>query len=129
MLNDTRHGGTFGAKQAIAVCDAMVSSGLRDKGYRFINLDAGWEKNAPRLENGSITVDSSLFPDGIAAVADYVHSKGMYLGIYTSRGKTTCGGWDRPGSEGYEYLDAAQCACILCLQTSRFFAWLTCRRS
>ena len=109
MLNHTRQGLTFGAKEAMAVCDAMVSSGLRDKGYKFINLDAGWERNTPRLKNGSIVVNPDLFPDGLAPVADYLHSKGMELGIYTSRGKTTCGGWDRPGSEGYEDLDAAQC--------------------
>jgi hypothetical protein len=113
MLNKTSHDksnphGTFGAKEAMAMCDAMVSSGLRDRGYKFINLDAGWIK--ARLPNGSITVDRNLFPDGMAPVAKYIQSKGMEMGIYTSRGKTTCGGWDRPGSEGYEFVDAKQYA-------------------
>ena len=90
------------------IADAMVSSGLRDKGYTFVNIDAGWIHQ--RRPNGSITVDRHLFPDGIAPLAAYMHSKGMKLGIYTSRGKTTCGGWDRPGSQGFEFLDAQQYA-------------------
>jgi alpha-galactosidase len=73
-----------------------------------VNIDAGWIKE--RLPNGSITVDRQLFPEGIAPVAAYIESKGMAMGIYTSRGKHTCGGWDRPGSEGYEFIDAKQYA-------------------
>ena len=114
MLNKTGHDrsnpdGQLGAKELMAIGDALVSSGLRDKGYQFVNMDGGWS-GRERLRNGTITVDPNLFPAGIAPVASYLDSKGLKMGIYTSRGKTTCGGWDRPGSEGYEFLDAAQCA-------------------
>jgi hypothetical protein len=113
MLNKTSHDrsnpdGQLCAKEIMAVGDALVESGLRDKGYSFVNIDGGWSGRR-RLPNGTITVDPNLFPAGIAPVASYLHSIGLDMGIYTSRGRTTCGGWDRPGSEGYELLDAAQC--------------------
>jgi alpha-galactosidase len=84
------------------VADAMVSSGLRDAGYVYLNLDDCW--HGSRDVNGFITADSTKFPSGIKALADYVHSKGLKIGIYSDAGRQTCGG--RPGSLGHEYQDA-----------------------
>jgi alpha-galactosidase len=87
--------------------DAMVSSGLRDAGYRYVNIDDGWMAPA-RDAAGRLQADSARFPDGIAAVADYVHARGLLLGIYADAGLKTCGG--RPGSLGHERADAASFA-------------------
>lgn len=82
--------------------DALVSSGLRDAGYTYVNLDDCW--HGTRDENGNIRPDPQRFPSGIKQLADYVHSRGLKLGIYSDAGATTCGG--RPGSRGHEYQDA-----------------------
>lgn len=82
--------------------DALVSKGLRDAGYIYINIDDCWQ--GPRDSLGFITADSTKFPSGIKALADYVHSKGLKLGIYSCAGNKTCGGY--PGSRGHEYQDA-----------------------
>lgn len=83
-----------------AAADAMVSSGMRDAGYIYVNIDDTWE--GPRDAQGNIT-SNSKFPD-MKALADYVHSKGLKLGIYSSPGPKTCGGY--PGSYGHEQQDA-----------------------
>jgi alpha-galactosidase len=82
--------------------DAMVSSGMRDAGYRYVVVDDCWA--GPRDANGFITADPQRFPSGIKALADYVHSRGLEFGIYSDAGRLTCGG--RSGSEGHEYQDA-----------------------
>ncbi len=80
--------------------DAMVSSGMRDAGYIYINIDDTWEGG--RDANGNILTNSK-FPD-MKALADYVHSKGLKLGIYSSPGAKTCAGYE--GSLGHEEQDA-----------------------
>ncbi len=82
--------------------DAMVASGMRDAGYRYVVIDDCWQ--GPRDSNGFITADAQKFPSGIPALAEYVHSKGLKFGIYSDAGRLTCGG--RPGSQGHEYQDA-----------------------
>lgn len=84
------------------LADAMVSSGLAAAGYEYLNLDDGWA--CCRDANGTIMPDPKLFPNGMKAVADYIHSRGLKMGIYTARGSTTCLG--RPGSDSYEVQDA-----------------------
>lgn len=84
------------------IADAMVSSGMRDAGYTYINIDDCW--HGERDQNGFIHPDKTRFPSGMKAIADYVHSKGLKLGIYSDAGSLTCGG--RPGSRGYEFQDA-----------------------
>lgn len=83
-----------------AAADALVSSGMRDAGYIYVNIDDTWE--GPRNAQGEITTNSK-FPD-MKALADYVHSKGLKLGIYSSPGPKTCAGY--PGSYGHEVQDA-----------------------
>ena len=88
------------------IADAMVETGLRDAGYVYLNLDDCWHGERDSL--GFIQADPQKFPSGIKALADYVHSKGLKLGIYSDAGRLTCGG--RPGSFGHEYQDALQYA-------------------
>ena len=82
--------------------DAMVSSGLKDAGYEYVNIDDCWQ--GERDSQGFIQPDPKRFPSGMKALADYVHGKGLKLGIYSDAGSKTCGG--RPGSRGHEYQDA-----------------------
>ena len=82
--------------------DAMVTSGMRDAGYQYVNIDDCW--HGARDSAGFIQVDAQRFPSGMKALADYIHSKGLKLGIYSDAGWKTCGG--RPGSRGHEYQDA-----------------------
>ena len=82
--------------------DAMVSSGMKAAGYQYVNIDDCWQVS--RDADGTIVADPAAFPHGIKALADYVHSKGLKLGIYTDIGTMTCA--KRPGSEGHEFQDA-----------------------
>jgi hypothetical protein len=70
--------------------DALVSSGMAAAGYQYVNLDDGWWQG-DRNSDGSIAVDAGLWPSGMKAVADYIHSKGLKAGIYTDAGKNGCG--------------------------------------
>ena len=88
------------------IADAMVSSGLRDAGYTYINIDDCW--HGQRDADGFIQPDPKHFPSGMKALADYVHARGLKLGIYSDAGTETCAG--RPGSLGHEYQDALQYA-------------------
>jgi alpha-galactosidase len=83
-----------------AQADAMVASGMREAGYRYINIDDTWE--GARDAQGIIHPNSK-FPD-MKALADYVHAKGLKIGIYSSPGPKTCAGYE--GSEGHEAQDA-----------------------
>jgi alpha-galactosidase len=83
-----------------AQADAMVSSGLRDAGYVYINIDDTWQ--GKRDAQGVIHANEK-FPD-MKALADYVHSKGLKLGIYSSPGTKTCAAFE--GSFGHEEQDA-----------------------
>ncbi len=84
------------------MADAMVASGMKDAGYEYINIDDCW--HGTRDADGNIRPDPETFPSGMKALADYVHAKGLKLGIYSDAGDTTCAG--RPGSRGHEYQDA-----------------------
>lgn len=88
------------------IADALVSSGLRDAGYTYINIDDCW--HGQRDADGFIQPDPKHFPSGMKALADYVHARGLKLGIYSDAGTETCAG--RPGSLGHEYQDALQYA-------------------
>ena len=71
-----------------AAADAMVNSGLAAHGFQYVNIDDCWE--GQRDANGEIQTNEK-FPD-MKALADYVHSKGLKLGIYSSPGPKTCAG-------------------------------------
>ncbi|SEL15391.1 alpha-galactosidase [Pseudoxanthomonas sp. GM95] len=82
------------------IADAMVRSGLRDAGYLYINIDDGWQ--GARDASG-VLQPNAHFPD-MKALADYVHAKGLKLGIYSSPGPKTCAGY--VGSYGHVEQDA-----------------------
>src|ERR1700690_3919513 len=83
-----------------AAADAIVSSGMRDAGYVYVNIDDTWE--GKRDDKGVIQTNKK-FPD-MKALADYVHSKGLKLGIYSGPGPKTCAGYE--GSYQHEEQDA-----------------------
>jgi len=87
--------------------DAMVASGMRDAGYTYVNIDDCWEAPA-RDAHGDLATDSARFPGGMKALADYVHSKGLKIGIYSSAGWGTC--QKRPASLDHEIADARKFA-------------------
>jgi alpha-galactosidase len=82
------------------IADAMVATGMRDAGYVYINIDDTWE--GVRDANGNLT-SNSKFPD-MKALVDYIHSRGLKFGIYSSPGPRTCA--EYPGSYGHEEQDA-----------------------
>ena len=82
------------------IADALVSSGMKNAGYLYVNIDDTWE--GTRDANGNIQ-SNSKFPD-MKALADYVHSKGLKIGIYSSPGPKTCAGYE--GSYLHEAQDA-----------------------
>lgn len=87
--------------------DALVESGLAEAGYVYINLDDCW--HAPERDaDGFPQCDTTRFPSGMKALADYVHARGLKIGIYSDAGRRTCAG--RFGSAGHEYQDALQYA-------------------
>jgi alpha-galactosidase len=83
-----------------AAADQLVATGMKDAGYNYVNIDDTWE--GERDANGVLHTNAK-FPD-MKALADYVHSKGLKIGIYSSPGPKTCGGY--AGSYGHELQDA-----------------------
>jgi alpha-galactosidase len=89
-----------------SAADAMVASGMRDAGYKYVVIDDCWE--GARDPEGRLQPDPKRFPAGMRALGDYIHGKGLLFGIYSDAGVKTCAG--RPASQGHEYQDAAQFA-------------------
>jgi alpha-galactosidase len=98
--------GRVSEKNIRDAADALVSSGMRDAGYIYVNIDDTWQ--GARDAHGNIQ-GNARFPD-MKALADYVHSKGLKLGLYSSPGPKTCGGYGTSsvyeGSGGHEDQDA-----------------------
>jgi alpha-galactosidase len=84
--------------------DLFVSSGLKAAGYTFVNIDDCWMTHDRDPGTGRLVPDPVKFPSGISGVADYVHARGLKLGIYEDAGTATCAGF--PGSLGHEQVDA-----------------------
>jgi len=84
-----------------SMADALIDKGLARLGYVYVNVDEGWLKG--RDSNGNMVSDSVKFPSGMKALGDYIHSKGLKYGLYTSRGNVQCGtsSYGAPGSYGY----------------------------
>ncbi len=93
-------------KMLMEVADAMVANGMRDAGYEYIVVDDCWHGERDSL--GFIQASPEHFPNGIKALTDYIHSKGLKFGIYSCAGNTTCAG--KPASRGHQYQDALQYA-------------------
>jgi hypothetical protein len=73
-----------------SVADALVEGGFRDKGYVYVNIDDCYL--APRDAHGQLRADPARFPNGIGGLADYMHARGLKLGIYNDIGTSTCAG-------------------------------------
>ena len=111
-------GGSVDDAKVRAAADGMVRSGLAGHGYAFINIDDAWE--GPRAANGEITTNEK-FPD-MKALVDYIHSKGLKAGIYSSPGPRTCqqkyaGSWQHEEQDartwakwGFDYLKYDWCS-------------------
>jgi len=92
--------GRIDDKAVREIAGAMASSGMRDAGYIYVNIDDTWE--AERDKDGNIQ-SNQKFPD-MKALADYVHSQGLKIGIYSGPGRKTCAGFE--ASYGHEEQDA-----------------------
>jgi alpha-galactosidase len=97
-----KFGCNVGDKLIREIADAMVSTGMQAAGYQYVNIDDCWQVS--RTADGTIVADPQHFPSGIKSLADYVHKKGLKLGIYTDAGRMTC--QKRPGSFEHEFQDA-----------------------
>ncbi len=95
-------GGNISDSLIRQTADAMVTSGMAAVGYEYIIIDDLWQGS--RGDDGRLFPDPAKFPYGIKALADYVHSKGLKLGIYSNAAEKTCAG--ATGSLGYEEIDA-----------------------
>ena len=84
------------------LADAMVETGLRDLGYNYIFIDDGWQGGRDNKNN--IIADPAKFPSGMKSLVDYVHTKGMKIGIYSDAAPLTCGGYT--ASLNFEEQDA-----------------------
>jgi alpha-galactosidase len=98
---------TVNAQLVEQTAQTMVANGMKAAGYQYVNIDDCWMAGS-RDSAGNLVADPMRFPDGIKAVADYVHGLGLKLGIYEDAGTTTCA--HLPGSYGHEAQDAASFA-------------------
>ena len=83
-----------------SAADFLVTTGMRDAGYVYVNLDDTWQG---KRDAEGVLRPNSRFPD-MKALGDYIHGKGLKFGIYSSPGPKTCGGYE--GSLGHEQQDA-----------------------
>ena len=95
-------GDNINEKQLREMADAMVNSGMLKAGYEYLFIDDGWQGGRDNRNN--IIADPVKFPSGIKALADYVHAKGLKLGIYSDAAQLTCAGYT--GSLNFEEQDA-----------------------
>jgi alpha-galactosidase len=103
--NSTQCRADFDEAMVESVADLFVSQGLKAAGYTYVNIDDCWAL-PQRDAAGDLVPDPARFPDGIKAVADYVHARGLKFGLYTSAGTKTCDSHGFPGSLGHEQRDA-----------------------
>ena len=92
-----------------SVANYLIDSGLAKAGYDYVWLDGGWQASTPRNAQGQLVANPTEFPDGIPALVDWLHARGLKVGIYTDAGvydSADCG----LGSGGYYQQDADQFA-------------------
>jgi alpha-galactosidase len=103
--NTTHCRAEFNEAMVKGIADKFVSAGLKSAGYEYVNIDDCWALPQRNAE-GNLVPDPARFPNGIKAVADYVHGKGLKFGIYTSAGTKTCDTLGFPGGLNNEVKDA-----------------------
>lgn len=89
-------------KEVKAMADAMISSGMAAAGYQYIFIDDGWQGGRDNKNN--LIPDPAKFPSGVPALAQYLHSRGLKLGMYSDAAQLTCAGYT--ASLGFEEQDA-----------------------
>ena len=108
--NSTHCRDEFNETMIRGIADKFIELGLKDAGYRYINIDDCWA-NWQRDPQGNLLPNPERFPSGIKALADYIHSKGLKFGLYSSAGSWTCEPMKQnrgfPGGLGHESQDAA----------------------
>ena len=101
---------TFGEhineKLIMEMADQLVNDGYKDAGYEYVIIDDCW--SLKERVDGKLVPDPKLFPSGMKALSDYIHSKGLKFGMYSCAGTKTCAGY--PSSYGHEFEDARQFA-------------------
>jgi len=111
--NSTHCRDEFNEQMIRGIADKIVSLGLRDAGYRYVNVDDCWA-NWQRDKDGKLQANPKRFPSGMKALADYIHSRGLKFGVYSSAGTSTCEPLQEnrgfPGGLGHEKEDAASFA-------------------
>ena len=99
---------TFGTEISDALiresADQFEQKGLKEAGYQYLVIDDGWSEYTRDRETDRLVAEHTKFPNGMKAVADYIHGKGLKFGMYSCAGQRTCG--DYPGSFDHEFLDA-----------------------
>ncbi|HEX2616188.1 MAG TPA: glycoside hydrolase family 27 protein, partial [Flavobacteriales bacterium] len=107
--NSTHCRAEFDEAMIRGIADKFISLGLRDAGYQYVNIDDCWA-NWQRDKDGRLQPNPKRFPSGIAALADYIHEKGLKFGLYSSAGTSTCEPLQEnrgfPGGLGHEKEDA-----------------------
>lgn len=108
--NSTHCRAEFNETMIRGIADKFISLGLRDAGYRYVNIDDCWA-NWQRDKDGRLVANPKRFPSGIKALADYIHARGLKFGLYSSAGTSTCEPLQEnrgfPGGLGHEKQDAA----------------------
>eukprot|EP00039_Didymoeca_costata_P014372 m.231316 g.231316 ORF g.231316 m.231316 type:complete len:408 (+) comp16006_c1_seq9:28-1251(+) len=103
----------FNESVIIAVGEALVSSGLKDVGFKYVNLDCGYS-TGHRDSNGSLVVNTTRYPHGMVWLGNQLHTMGLQFGMYSDAGDTQCCSriYNNPndGSLGHENADADQFA-------------------
>jgi len=107
--NSTHCRAEFDEAMIRGIADKFISLGLRDAGYQYVNIDDCWA-NWQRDKDGRLQPNPKRFPSGIAALADYIHERGLKFGLYSSAGTSTCEPLQEnrgfPGGLGHEKEDA-----------------------
>src|SRR5919204_3284387 len=102
-----RFGPFISEQLVLETADALIATGMRDAGYRYVVIDDAWEDSV-RDENGDLTENRWAFPSGLRRLGDEIHRRRLRFGLYTDAGTRTCQGY--PGSLGNETRDAKRFA-------------------
>ena len=104
-----RFGPLISERLVLETADAMIQSGMRDAGYRYVVIDDAWHQSV-RDDDGDLTENRWAFPHGLGWLADRIHERGLLFGLYTDAGTRTCQGY--PASLGNELRDARKFASL-----------------
>ena len=102
-----RFGPFVSERLVLETADALVETGMRDAGYRYVVIDDAWHESV-RSDDGDLVENRWAFPHGVRWLAQEIHRRGLRFGLYTDAGWRTCQGY--PGSRGHERRDARRFA-------------------